>query len=98
MDQNQMNQMGGIIAGFFGVILLFVLAFTAFWVFIYWRILKKAGLEGPLALLILVPGIGYIIVLCILAFSEWKVVPAPQQVYGYPPPPPTYPTAPPTQL
>ena len=67
------------------------LAVTAFAIFVFWRILTKAGLSGPLSLLILVPAIGWIIVVCILAFSEWRVVPAPQPYPGiqpYPPPPP----------
>jgi len=94
------------IAGMMGMFLLVGLVFTAFFIFLFWRILTKAGLSGPLALLILIPGIGYIIVLCILAFSDWQVVPAPPQ-YGYapppssyppPPPPPAYPPAPPPQL
>jgi hypothetical protein len=56
-----------------------------------WQICKKAGLSAPLSLLEIVPGLGHLIVLYVVAFSEWKVVPAPQ--YGgfpptYPPPPP----------
>jgi uncharacterized membrane protein YhaH (DUF805 family) len=106
MDPQQTNQFAGMIAGMMGMFLLVGLVFTAFFIFLFWRILTKAGLSGPLALLILIPGIGYIIVLCILAFSDWQVVPAPPQ-YGYapppssyppPPPPPAYPPAPPPQL
>ena len=98
MDPQQQQQLAGAMAGFMGVFLLIGLVFAAFFIFLFWRIFTKAGLAGPLALIAIVPGVGPLVVLCILAFSEWKVVPAPQQVYGYPPPPPTYPTAPPTQL
>ncbi|MGI4827348.1 MAG: hypothetical protein ACRYFU_04030 [Janthinobacterium lividum] len=80
--------MGAVLFG-----LLFFLAIAIFFVYLVWRIFAKAGLPGPLALLWLVPGIGWIIALCILAFSEWKVVPA-RSAYGdLPPayPPPAYP-------
>ena len=100
MDPNQVNHMTGAIAGMMGFFMLFFFAIIAFFVFLYWRIFTKAGLSGPLSLLVLVPGIGPIIVVCILAFSEWRVVPAPPQ-YGaglqpYPPPPTNYPPPPPT--
>lgn len=91
MDQNQINQLGGAIAGMMGIIMLFGLAFTIFIIFVFWRILNKAGLAGPLALLTIIPVVGPIIVPCILAFSEWRVVPAPNPYAGlqpYPPPPP----------
>ena len=39
------------------IILLFGIAMAAFFIFLYWRILSKAGLTGPLALLALIPGI-----------------------------------------
>ncbi len=81
-----------------------------FFVYLVWRIFAKAGLPGPLGLLWLVPGIGWIIALCILAFSEWKVVPAASSyasgLPAYPPtayppanyPPANYPPAGTTQL
>jgi uncharacterized membrane protein YhaH (DUF805 family) len=97
MDPNQVNHMAGAIAGMMGFFMLFGFAVIAFAVFIFWRILTKAGLAGPLALLVLVPGIGWIIVVCILAFAEWRVVPAPSPYGGlqpYPPPPTNYPPAP----
>ena len=99
MDTQQTQQFSAMMAGMMGVFLLVGLAVLAFILFLFWRIFSKAGLSGPLALLLLVPGIGSIIVLCILAFAEWKVVPVPQQ-YGtlppnYPPPapPPSFPSS-----
>ena len=59
-----------------------------------WFILKKAGFSPWLALLCVVPSLGTLVLLYILAFAEWKVVPSPQAaVYPppYPPPPPPYP-------
>lgn len=99
MDPQQSPHFGAAMAGMMGIFLLFGLAVLAFFIYIYWRIFTKAGLSGPLSLLVLIPGIGPILVPCILAFSDWKVVPAPQLYPGLqpypPPPPPSYPPAPP---
>jgi uncharacterized membrane protein YhaH (DUF805 family) len=97
MDPDQINHMSGAIAGMMGFFMLFGVAIAAFAIFLFWRILTKAGLAGPLALIILFPFIGWIIVVCILAFSDWRVVPAPNPYGGlqpYPPPPTSYPPAP----
>ncbi|HEV2215260.1 MAG TPA: hypothetical protein VGR64_08230 [Terracidiphilus sp.] len=51
----------------------------------FWFICKKAGFSPWLSLLNLVP-LGNIVLLYVLAFAEWKVMPAPQQ--GWPPMPP----------
>ena len=99
MDPQQQQQAANLFAGVgMGVVLfglLFAVAILAFFIYLLWRIFAKAGLSGPLALLCLIPGIGWIVVLCILAFSEWKVVPV-QSAYGTLPPgypPPAYPQA-----
>ena len=60
-----------------------------------WFILKKAGFSPWLALLCIVPSLGTLVLLYILAFADWKVVPSPQAI-AYPPPyppppPPAYP-------
>ncbi len=94
MDPNQVNHMAGAIAGMMGVFMLFGLTIIAFFIFLFWRILAKAGLPAPLAFLVIFPGIGWIIVVCVLAFSDWRVIPAPSPYGGlqpYPPPPPNYP-------
>jgi uncharacterized membrane protein YhaH (DUF805 family) len=102
MDPEQAQHLGAAMAGLFGVFALIGLAFVAFGIFLFWRIFTKAGLSGPLSLLVLIPGVGWIIVLCILAFSDWKVTPivaAPYYPPVYPPPPSSFPPAtPPTQL
>ncbi|WLT32228.1 hypothetical protein [Geothrix sp. PMB-07] len=51
--------------------LVILLAMVIFPVFCFWRIFSKAGYSGAMALLCLIPGIGMIIVLCILAFGTW---------------------------
>ncbi|WP_109485565.1 hypothetical protein [Occallatibacter savannae] len=59
-----------------------------------WFILKKAGFSPWLSLLCIVPTLGTVVLLFILAFAEWKVVPNPQAAVmppPYPPPPPPYP-------
>lgn len=73
------------------MMVLFGLLGAALIIVPFWVIFKKAGLGGPLSLLMLIPFVG-IIMLYVLAFSRWKVVPAPEYATGYPPvyPPPGY--------
>lgn len=103
MDPNQMNHMAGALAGMMGAFALFGFIIVAFAIFLFWRIFTKAGLSGAFSLLVLVPAVGWIIVLCILAFSDWRVTPiaaAPYYPPNYPPPPPpsAYPPAVPPTL
>ena len=58
-----------------------------------WFILKKAGFSPWLSMLCLIPSLGTLVLLYVLAFAEWKVVPTPQAAFPppYPPPPPPYP-------
>ncbi len=97
MDPQNQQQIAGIIASMGIFFALFGLVVAAFFIFLFWRIFTKAGLAGPLALIAVFPVFGPIIVLCILAFSQWRVVPVPPG-YGagslpYPPayPPQAYP-------
>ncbi len=97
MDPDQAQHLSAALAGMMGIFMTIGLLFTAAIIFLYWRALAKAGLAGPLSLLVLVPIIGIFIPLCILAFADWKVIPAPQLYPGlqpYPPPPPNYPPPP----
>jgi len=57
----------------------------------FWQIFKKAGMSGAMALLMAIPLVN-LIMLYVLAFSDWKVVPRPDMGAGYPPPayPPGY--------
>lgn len=59
----------------------------------YWFIFKKAGFSPWLCILMFVPLVN-LIVLYVVAFSQWRVVPL---AYGYPmqPPSPGYPMQPP---
>jgi hypothetical protein len=98
LSQDQANKIGAAMAGMMGIFAIVGFAFYAFFAFLFWRIFTKAGMAGALGLLLFIPGLGIIICLCILAFGEWKVIPAPQLVYYPPQYPPQYPPAPPTQL
>jgi len=71
------------------VLILVILAVT---ILPFWFILKKAGFSPWLSLLNFVP-LGTLILLYILAFAEWKVVPAAQ--FAFPPPQAPYPPFPP---
>ena len=59
-----------------------------------WFICKKAGFSPWLSFLNVVP-LGNLILLYVLAFSDWKVIPAPLAIWQpqppYPPQPPTTP-------
>ena len=98
-QQNATDAITGLGIGFMIFAFVLVLALLVFTVFLLWRIFTKAGLSGALSLLIFVPFIGTLIVLCVLAFADWRVIPAPSAVYlppsyppppGYTPPPPPY--------
>ncbi len=91
MDPQQQQNFGAVMAGMGIFVFLFVAVILAFVIFLFWRIFTKAGMSGALAFLLLVPGVGGLIVLCILAFAQWKVVPV--ATPGYPPlgAPPNYP-------
>lgn len=91
MDPQQQQNFGALMAGMGVVMFLVVAVIVAFVIFLFWRIFTKAGMSGALAFLLLIPGIGSLIVLCILAFGQWKVVPV--AAAGYPPlgAPPNYP-------
>lgn len=52
-----------------------------------WFICKKTGLSPWLSLIVLFPCFGTLILLYILAFAEWKVVPVQQMAYVPPMPP-----------
>jgi hypothetical protein len=70
------------------------LVFAVIFIIPVWKICKKAGFSPWLCLLVLIP-FGGLILLYVLAFAQWKVVPLPQYAGGYPPAayPPAYPPA-----
>jgi len=64
----------------------------------FWQIFKKAGMSGALSILMAIPLVN-LVMLYVLAFSQWKVVPVapygalPPQYPPQYPPPPSYPPA-----
>lgn len=57
----------------------------------FWFICKKAGFSPWLSLLNIIP-LGNLILVYVLAFADWKVMPAPQAVWqAQPPMPPVLP-------
>lgn len=73
-----MNSCADFVPGAFGIIMVLVVlaivsAATVFKIFLWWRIFSKAGYSGALGLLMLVP-FGSLIMLCILAFSQWPIL------------------------
>jgi formate hydrogenlyase subunit 3/multisubunit Na+/H+ antiporter MnhD subunit len=61
------------IAAMGGAFLLVGLIFFALTIAAYYVILKKTGYNPWLSLLILLPGIGSLIILLMLVFTEWPV-------------------------
>lgn len=78
-----------VLAGCFLIGILFLLLI----IIPLWFICKKAGLSPWLSLIVLFPAFGTLILLYVLAFSDWKVVPATQVAYTPPVPPPYPPQA-----
>src|SRR5258708_2247324 len=77
MDTSSSDASGAAAAGFIGIFVvfyvIFILAIIAFSIWLYWRIFAKAGYSGALSLLNLVPGVGPLICVCILAFGRWPI-------------------------
>ncbi len=80
--------------GFLALLPLFIVIGVVVVMVPTWFICRKAGFSPWLSLLMLVP-LGNLVLLYVLAFSEWRVVPLDQ--VAWPPYPPPYPPAPPGQ-
>ncbi|MGB7190325.1 MAG: hypothetical protein WBD10_09330 [Acidobacteriaceae bacterium] len=89
MDPDQLHALQGILLI---VMPLFFIVIAAVLIIPYWFIWKKAGFSPWFSLLMFVPMVN-LIMLYVLAFSQWKVVPAPQPAYVYYPPSPLPPRA-----
>ena len=77
--------------GLLALIPVFIFIGVAIVIVPMWQICKKAGFSPWLSLLIMVP-LGNLILLYVIAFSEWKVVPIQQAAWQPTQPyPPTYP-------
>jgi hypothetical protein len=83
--------MGDLLQPWHLIVLPFVLIFPAFimGVIPFWFICKKAGFSPMLTFLNIVPfPLGTLVLVYLLAFADWKVVPIAQTLVGYPYPPP----------
>jgi hypothetical protein len=88
-DPEMVKHIAAIVLTIIPIIMLVVIAIV---MVPFWFILKKAGFSPWISLVCILPSLGSLILLYVLAFAEWKVVPAPQ---GYWPPQPPYPPQPP---
>lgn len=57
---------------------LFAVSMLLFKIFLWWRVFSKTGYNGAFSLLILAP-FGTLIMLCVLAFSQWPISKQPKQ-------------------
>ena len=64
------NQVGAMFGAFMGIWLIIVLALIVLNIWFFWRIFAKAGFNGALSLLNLIP-FGTFVCLIILAFGSW---------------------------
>jgi hypothetical protein len=87
-------QIQHIVMAMMAILPVIILVFLAIVIIPYWFICKKAGFSPWLSLLNVIP-LGNLVLIYVLAFSDWKVIPAPQAYWQpqqpYPPPPPTFP-------
>ena len=60
----------GILSGFVLFAIICGLAITVFYVWVFWRVFVKTGMNGALGLICLIP-IGPLICMLILAFTRW---------------------------
>ena len=72
MPPDQSQAVGATLATFGIIITVISIASIVFSVIIYWKICSKAGYNGAMSLLVLVP-IANIVLLCILAFGNWPI-------------------------
>ena len=84
-DQPSPEQIQHIMMAVLPLMGLIVIVVLAILIVPFWFICKKAGFSPWLSLLNIVP-FGNLILIYVLAFAEWKVMPAPQ--LGWPPMPP----------
>jgi hypothetical protein len=93
LQQNQVDpeQARKIAMAFLAIMPIFIVVALAILIVPFWFICKKAGFSPWLSLINAIP-FGNLILIYVLAFADWKVVPIPPPQLGYPyPPPPPYP-------
>ena len=63
----------GVLGGMVLMIVVITCALVVFFVWLFWRIFAKTGMNGALGLLCLIPYVGPLICLLVLAFSRWPI-------------------------
>jgi flagellar basal body-associated protein FliL len=89
-DADQARQAMMAMAAIIPIMIIIMLIVVAIIIVPFWFICKKAGFSPWLALLNLIP-LGNLVLLYVLAFADWKVVPLSQIAPVQPPYPPPYP-------
>ncbi len=94
MDSNN-SAIVGFLATFYLFFAIVMIGLMVFMVWLYWRVFTKAGFNGALSLLNLVP-VGSLICMIILAFGRWPIEDQMAAMQNRAvPPPPVPPPAPP---
>jgi hypothetical protein len=94
MDNNN-AAIYGFMATFYVFFAVVIIAMCVFSIWLYWRVFQRAGFNGALALLNLVP-VGSLICMIILAFGRWPIEDQLAAMQGHQvAPPPGPPPAPP---
>jgi uncharacterized membrane protein YhaH (DUF805 family) len=68
------NSSSGVLAGAFLIYAIIGLGIFIFVMFLLWRIFSKTGYSGAMSLLALIPFVGTLIVLLVLAFGDWPAL------------------------
>jgi hypothetical protein len=92
-SQADITRATAMLPAIFAICALIGVVFVIILVIPLWFICKKAGLSPWLSLLSIIPTVGLLVLLYVLAFADWQVVPAPQAAYTPPMPPPYPPQA-----
>ena len=94
-NQPDMAQAQRIAMTFLAIMPFFIIIGLVIVILPLWFICKKAGFSPWLSLIALFPGFGSLILLYVLAFADWKVVPFAPPAYAPPSPYPPQPPYPP---
>lgn len=62
------------LAAYFGCIFIFAVIMIALQIWLFYRILKKAGMNPWLSLLVLIGGLGTIVLMFMLALGDWPAL------------------------
>lgn len=84
------GELGSAFAGVFACAALFTLLFVVLYLWLFYRIFEKAGYSGWYTLLNLIPYVGSVVVVFMLAFGDWPILrrqapPSYGPPMGYPP-------------